>query len=221
MQITIVTLTMLGSIAPDNPVASSYLDALKALDAEATSAKAADKPAPFLIVKLRSSGGYIEMARQMAKHMFRLQPVCYVAEAQSAALQILVPACSSIVVAKDSVLGFHSAAGCYPTNLYDGQDKLLMLRESLRASVFMGRVMEAGLGAASEGSCAPLRRVWPEVASLSCPVIHMVNETTMPPSEFVTLFPLASKRVTIKPSVKDLDVVPYPKTQGEGESLCK
>jgi hypothetical protein len=217
MSASLVVLTLLGGIHPENPVASSFLQAMQALEAQHKSALAAKVDMPLVVVRIRSSGGLIAMAAEMARSMQHLKPVCYVAEAQSAALQVVLPACGTIVVAKDSTLGWHSGAMCLGKDLYDGQDFMRGLRESLSASLYMSRIVEAGLGSASEESCKPLRRVWPEISKAPCPVLHMFQETMMSAKEFKAAFPRTSKIVV----VETVDVPPYPKSDGPGEHVCQ
>jgi hypothetical protein len=217
MPVTLAVVTMLGGIFAENPVAQSFYGALQALEAQQKSAIAAKVPAPIVVINIRSSGGSVDFARAMASRMRGLNPVCMVAEAQSAALQILLPACGKIVVTKETQIGFHSAAMCFKPRLYDGQDFLYALRSSLSVSIEMGKEMEAGLGAAHPASCNLIRKAYPEIATLSCASLHMFAETETTGPGFKHMFPASTKIVV----VDKINVPEYPKSDGPGVNICE
>ena len=216
--VTVAVITLLGGIFGENPVAASFYEALEALEAQHQTALSNKTQPPLVIINVRSGGGSVSFARAMAARMKALRPICTVAEAQSAARQIILPACDKILVTKASILGFHSAAMCFKTGLYDGQDFLNSLRVSLAVSLEMAQEMEAGLGKALPESCNILRKAYPEMGNLPCTALHMFAETDTSGPGFQYMFP-DSKKIVV---VDRLSVPEYPKSDKPGGvSICE
>jgi len=200
MSVPVIVLYFVGAISPDNPVMQTALAALQAAAPVAPQLQG-------LPVYIESHGGFITLAMQIAEQLAPFAPVCYVREAQSAALQIIMPACARVVMLAGtdkrarSVLGFHTAASCVGPEYVDATEALYLLRRSLVAA----KRMDAGFAKAFgktrcevRGVGAPAQR-FPETAALSCALQHMVARTTVGGPEFAAMHPYSTVRLRLVP----------------------
>lgn len=206
-----LVLSLLGPIMYDNLTFSSSLLALQ-------TAKSGSK----VTLQVRSQGGYIEAAVELGKAMLRHDVTCHVAEAQSAALQLVLPACKRIVVQPNAVIGWHSATGCREAGYLDGKELVQWLRESVLTSAGMAAVMRKYLGPLKDDSCAQARDAMPEVAAGGCELSHMFAETVWTGAQFAESYRLAAPgRVRVAPvKVPSLTLPPPADKPKEGGSVC-
>lgn len=216
-------LYLVGAIAPQNPSAATFLDAVRTLP------PAAIVVAQGLPVYIESGGGMVDMALQIGVHLSKLRPVCYVKEAQSAALQIVMPACAKVVLLdrvrgasatapsplspqpagtrepRRSMLGFHSAAWCVGPRLFDATDAILHFRKSLEVAGVMGALFENTFGPTT-GCAQGAFKAYPEAADKGCAVTHMVARTEMDGRAFAEAHPHSKIPVVLVPESEFPDV---------------
>jgi len=193
-------LYVIGVISTTNPSFKSAKEAAKLYP-----------PHSQISVYIDSQGGLIDEAYEFGKALSVLRPTCFVKNAASAALEVIMPACQKIVLMPESTLQFHSATWCIQ-GMRSTADILKDLRQGLAVSVFMAELMENLWGPAV---CSKeINAKYPELSSFNCSLRHMIDETSLTGSQFTVLYPGAAKRVTILPKEKFPQIKKIPVEEG-------
>lgn len=167
----IPTMLALTSVIDFNPLNFSVFTALKQQDN--------NQPISLYI---NSPGGNIDAAKMIAEEMVRLNVTCYVENAASAALQIIMPACSRVYANPASRFMFHSAHTM----------GMMMLSEMTAAELvahlkthndLMAENLTTRYNRKDAIGCNKEMKVKLSRYSQKCVVMHMLNETEVGPLE--------------------------------------
>lgn len=131
---------------------------------------------------INSPGGNIDTAKMIAEEMGRLNVTCYVENAASAALQIIMPACSRVYANPDSRFIFHSAhaMGMIMLSEMTAAEMVVHLKthNELMAENLTRRYNRKDTIGCNKEMKEKLSRY-----SQKCVVMHMLNETGVGPLE--------------------------------------
>jgi len=178
-------LYLVGTITSLNPSFATNLAAAEKLP----------KLSP-VVVYINSNGGRIDEAFNFGRALSYLNATCYVEYAASAAFQVVMPACRTIIMLNTTTLDFHGTTFCIE-GMRDTQNMLNDLRTSLKVNTLMSDLMTSYWG---DAVCnADMKKNLPELANFPCAVSHMTAESSLTPQTFMTTFPKAAHRVTIVP----------------------
>lgn len=147
---------------------------------------------------INSSGGVVDAAFFMADAIKFAKVDCYVDYAASAAFQIILPACSTIIFHPDSKVQWHS------THLAVSSDKpinTLIAQQLALALENYDRKMASHLTLSWGPVKCPLGdRPFKAVSNGNCVREWMYGEPTWGPQEFLFHFPQSKRKVVVVPS---------------------
>lgn len=129
-------------------------------------------------VYLNSQGGSIAVAEAFAEKMKKVPRTCYVKQAQSAALQIVMPACKIVYASRLSIFGPHSAHRMFPKNndMYSAQDLASLAKQLFDVSHNMAMTMIIKYG--RDAICPKMQDPMLYRFSKTCIGRHMIEAKT-------------------------------------------
>jgi hypothetical protein len=137
-------------------------------------------------IYIDSPGGVVGLAEEISGNVVKLDASCYVRNAYSAALQIIMPTCRRIFAVENSSFGFHSAQFPLERLAISEIDSAIGLQVTHYVTTWMANIMNTMLR--SDAKCPANAPDIVKKISETCTAQHMNMNTTLNPIDFNKLW---------------------------------